>query len=282
MLNPTDVPTPGGGWWGEGDEKIFVDGDVAPSTYGTGSEDYYNYAWSIPDIFGFAYCGQPRNDGPGNRGFVTNHRWHILDSLPFRERLAFYMELWPHRRVPGYSYARLSYYYARPGAIDDHLPITPEDVRPLEMPQWRPLAEGGARGSVFIEAEEVVPAGTNPQAGTVSTGSLYSGGRMLQWSPGGPGEALSFPFTVPADGRYVAGVCALLSGDSGRVRLWVDNRSSDEEATLADLAAPSRRMLRRIEGHPLDLAAGGHTLHVEFLGEPGQIVGIDFLWVQRR
>ena len=83
LMNPNPVPTPYGNWWGEGDEKIFVDNEPRPSTFGTGSEDYYNYAWSSPDIFIFPYCAQPRNDGPANRGFVTNNRWHVLDALPF-------------------------------------------------------------------------------------------------------------------------------------------------------------------------------------------------------
>lgn len=33
-------------WWGEGDEKLFVDGEKFPSTFGTGSEDYVGYAWA--------------------------------------------------------------------------------------------------------------------------------------------------------------------------------------------------------------------------------------------
>ncbi|MEL7266629.1 MAG: DUF2961 domain-containing protein, partial [Planctomycetota bacterium] len=38
-------------WWGEGDEKIFVDGEVFPSHFGTGTEDYYGYAWCRPETF---------------------------------------------------------------------------------------------------------------------------------------------------------------------------------------------------------------------------------------
>lgn len=282
MLNPTDVPTPGGGWWGEGDEKVFVDGDVGPSTYGTGSEDYYNYAWSIPDIFGWAYCGQPRNDGPGNRGFVTNHRWHVLDSLPFAEGIAFYMELWPHRLVPGYSYARVGYHYGRPGIADDHVRITGEDVRALELPAWRARAEGGARNSVFTEAEEALEDGL--VAGTVGVleGNLYSGGRGLRWSPAAVGDEIALEFVVERAGVYAVDLCALKSGDSGRLRLWVDDRSGDEEARVVDLASPGRRVLRRIGTGPGELGAGEHTLHVRFLGEPGSTVGIDFLWVQAR
>jgi hypothetical protein len=40
LLNPTSVPSSWGNWWGEGDEKIFVDNDETPSIFGTGSEDY--------------------------------------------------------------------------------------------------------------------------------------------------------------------------------------------------------------------------------------------------
>ena len=36
------VWNPRGSWWGEGDEKFFVDGEKFPSTFGTGSEDYFS------------------------------------------------------------------------------------------------------------------------------------------------------------------------------------------------------------------------------------------------
>ena len=38
-------------WWGEGDEKIYVDGERFPSHFGTGTEDYYGYAWCRPEKF---------------------------------------------------------------------------------------------------------------------------------------------------------------------------------------------------------------------------------------
>ena len=45
------VWNPLGGWWGEGDEKFFVDGEKFPSTFGTGSEDYFGYAWCGASFF---------------------------------------------------------------------------------------------------------------------------------------------------------------------------------------------------------------------------------------
>jgi len=72
IMNPASVPSSWGNWWGEGDEKIFVDEDKIPSTFGTGSEYYFNYAWSSSEIFTLPFCGQPGNNGPTNRGFVSN------------------------------------------------------------------------------------------------------------------------------------------------------------------------------------------------------------------
>jgi hypothetical protein len=37
LMNPTSVPSSAGNWWGEGDEKIFVDNQLKPIFVGTGS-----------------------------------------------------------------------------------------------------------------------------------------------------------------------------------------------------------------------------------------------------
>ena len=51
-----------GGWWGEGDEKIYIDGSDFPDHFGTGTEDYYGYAWGHPEIFYHPFVGQPIGD----------------------------------------------------------------------------------------------------------------------------------------------------------------------------------------------------------------------------
>ncbi len=61
-----------GPWWGEGDEKFFVDGEKMPSWFGTGSEDYFGFSWGTPGYFSQAYHTQvlapPGNlYAPGNR-----------------------------------------------------------------------------------------------------------------------------------------------------------------------------------------------------------------------
>ena len=38
------------GWWGEGDDMFFIDGENSRATInGTGMEDYFNNAWDVPE-----------------------------------------------------------------------------------------------------------------------------------------------------------------------------------------------------------------------------------------
>ncbi|HKU27156.1 MAG TPA: glycoside hydrolase family 172 protein, partial [Candidatus Sulfotelmatobacter sp.] len=48
------------GWWGEGDDMFFVDGEKIPSINGTGSEDYFLGAWDFGGHpFSYALFGAP-------------------------------------------------------------------------------------------------------------------------------------------------------------------------------------------------------------------------------
>ncbi|GMU20940.1 MAG: hypothetical protein AMXMBFR13_10360 [Phycisphaerae bacterium] len=288
LLNPAPVPTPNGNWWGEGDEKIFVDDDVQPSTFGTGSEDYFNYAWSSPDIFVFPYCGQPRNDGPANRGFVTNNRWHIIDDLPFKQRISFYMELYSHETVPNMSYARIGYHYARPGLMDDHVVITGEDVRHLELPpDWQPAARRGAGNSVFFQAEDLLLKEADPAVQTVAN-NLWSGGKMLAWKPEESGAQLALKLPIAQDGKYMIHLCVALTPDSGVAAVEVDGKAAGfgGDSGRLDLQVPHRTLSRVVSSRDLQLKAGEHKLTLRSEGGAGNgqpgMIGIDFVWIQKR
>ena len=287
LFNPNDVPTPYGSWWGEGDEKIFVDDDVRPSTFGTGSEDYYNYAWSIPDIFFWGYCGQPRNDGPGNRGFVTNFRWHVLDSLPFSERIAFYMELYTHMRTPGMSYARMAWHYARPGTVDDHLAISDADLLLPELELgWVPEAGWGARNSVFHEPEALVSFAHWDDI-EQREGGLYSAGELFVWDVHATGQKLIFLVPIEEAGEYSIDVCTARTGASGSFDMFLTYPGEDgepvrKELARADLYDPGRTILRRVSTPAQQLPAGQHELELIARTPRHGEIGIDFIWVQKK
>lgn len=87
-----------GGWWGEGDEKIYIDGSKFPDHFGTGTEDYYGYAWGgqyrIP--FNHPFIGQPIGNANYKKkgGTTVNSRVRVLDAIPFKQSLKFDMESW--------------------------------------------------------------------------------------------------------------------------------------------------------------------------------------------
>lgn len=287
LMNPNNVPSPGGNWWGEGDEKIFVDDDFRPSTFGTGSEDYYNYAWSSHDIWISPYCGQPRNDGPANRGFVTNQRWHVLDPLPFQSRLDFYMELYHHERTPGVAYARVGYHYALPGLMDDHVAITDEDVRHIELPaNWQPVSRGAAYNSKFYPPEELMIGSADSR--TVKD-NLYAGGELFVWEPKKEGQEIKFRIPIEEKWKYRVHLVWSLTPDSGTVSVWLDGKKlMGGDDAIVNLYKPHRSVLRQVTGELYELDKGEHTLTIRYEGpadgapDDANDIGIDFIWVQKR
>ena len=280
LLNPTSAPKSYGNWWGEGDEKIFVDQDTFPSFFGTGTEDYYNYSWSSPRIFSYPYCGQPRNDGPGNRGFVCNYRWHILDDIPFNERLSFYIELLHHGEVPGFAYGRMVYLYALPGLLDDHMSISPDDIREQSLSGWNPIAYKGSAGYRFYNAEEIISTSKNIH---VDEDILWAGGKLLVWHPSHQGVKINF--SVPKENkdeksRMVITFAHLPEG--GEVSVYVNGKITQFSGKdVLNLYEPYHKVLWNYTSQPLSLNQGNNEVTVEYVGEDkNKQVGIDFFWIK--
>ena len=109
---------PGSAWWGEGDEKIYVDGEVFPGWFGTGTEDYFGYAWSTVETFAHAFHAQTRAPRDGFGGLYSMNRFHILDPIPFTRSLRFDLEIW-HWSSTTLALDATLFWYARPGGQDD-------------------------------------------------------------------------------------------------------------------------------------------------------------------
>ena len=82
------------GWWGEGELKVYLDGDEDfPTICGTGTEDYFGGAWcfDIPGRgyveYSTPYLGMPQVIRPD--GFFQSqqrfglYRWHVPDPIHF-------------------------------------------------------------------------------------------------------------------------------------------------------------------------------------------------------
>jgi len=95
-------------WWGEGDEKFFIDGEKFPSTYGTGSEDYFGYAWGNPAFFQKAYHSQSMTTE--NMDHQTISRWHISDNVSFQTSFEGSIEKY-YSNECGTKYNAMVYWY---------------------------------------------------------------------------------------------------------------------------------------------------------------------------
>lgn len=76
------------GWWGEGDDMFFVDGEKLPSINGTGSEDYFLGAWDFGGHpFSYGLFGAPvvGAELAGSRSSV--YRFHLDSPIPFTKSL---------------------------------------------------------------------------------------------------------------------------------------------------------------------------------------------------
>ncbi len=76
-------PAYGTSWWGEGEVKMYLDGDGPyPTINGTGAEDYIGSAWGL-GAFTHQFQGAPvAIDSTGQFCF---YRWHIPDAIYFNK-----------------------------------------------------------------------------------------------------------------------------------------------------------------------------------------------------
>jgi len=108
-------------WWGEGDEKFFVDGESFPSTFGTGSEDWVGYAWAAEPpfpMFDSAFAAQPFVELDAN-GHTSVSRFHIADDVTFTSSFKGFLEKYKDDVWGGTNacrYAATVYWYGESGS----------------------------------------------------------------------------------------------------------------------------------------------------------------------
>ena len=235
-------------WWGEGDEKIYIDGEDFPSHIGTGTEDYYGYAWCRPEVFNEPFIAQP--DGSGNfwPGYTVNMRFRSLDALPFTSQLRFDMEMW-HWVSTRINFAPATFFYLKPGGE-----ILPEpDI-------------DGAREKVALTRQDIISPwiingaieGENLTEIYRSSGSIsfqwsdrfgWSGDQQIWWREVDPGDELHLGFYSPEAGHREIVAALTTAPDYGVFEIRIND------------AAPLRFNAWNPEGVRVkELGMGNHNL----------------------
>jgi hypothetical protein len=79
------------GWYGEGDDFFFIDGEKEPSLRGTGTEDYFCDGWGFREQSGPFY-GTPLFQGYQAGDMTSAYRFHVPDPVAFTKSLRVEIE----------------------------------------------------------------------------------------------------------------------------------------------------------------------------------------------
>jgi Protein of unknown function (DUF2961) len=111
-------------WFGEGDDMIFIDGDMQPTINGTGTEDYYNGAWDFGGKeFAYMHNGAPYMVDPERiGGRCCLYRWHIESPITFEKSIRVTIEHGHANHRADNFYSTAYWYQAEPHAAFPALP----------------------------------------------------------------------------------------------------------------------------------------------------------------
>jgi hypothetical protein len=122
------------GWWGEGDEMFFIDGESRPSIQGTGAEDYFQGAGDFGGVpFSYALAGAPVVGAEVAGSRSSAYRFHVESPIPFAKSIRATIEH-GSANVRSDNFYSVGYWYqAEPHAAFPPLPPAKERIPRLQV-----------------------------------------------------------------------------------------------------------------------------------------------------
>ncbi len=257
-------------WFGEGDEKIYIDGETIPSIWGTGTEDYFLSAWGL-QIASTPYFGVPFFDYRTIEGHVSSYRWHLHDPIVFNTSIKVTLEHmgWmsedenPEYQATSWNereddYASVAFWYQTgiptfeeraPGADERRLPSLARITATAQV-----LMETGRHGEGKIMK---------------SAGRLYGEEVLVYRPPRQAGAWLEFPIKVRAQEPMRLVVDAVRARDGGRFQAFLDGVKIGRTLDFYAETSQSRKF-PLLDFWPVP---GTYTLRLECVGKSMQSSG---------
>jgi len=218
-----------GSWFGEADDRFYVDGEETPSIVGTGTEDYFNDAWNLR-LTSNLRVGTTICETKGDERRLTCYRWHIDDPVPFHrslkveiERRSFIAvtdpatgkaESYDFKYRPDYL-SSVAYWYQR-GIAEPQWPFAPVEERVLPEvwiePAW------------IVDQVRASP-GLQPRRASNRTCNLKV---FFTVRNDEPGSWVEFPVTLDQPGRYAISVFQNLFREYGVWRVILRGDASED------------------------------------------------------
>lgn len=265
-----------GGWWGEGDEAIFIDGGDTPQLHGTGTEDYFSNAWGYKESFCYPYYGAPlvkeREDGGS---WTSVYRWHVADPIRFRERVCVTLETVWEEGVRS-DVSSVAYWYQKePMSTREPLPgpdaMAPKRHGVLKLPPRMEL-------DATVLEEQFQRQGIVTQGTTSDHGKGYRHGGWLRVTL--EGEPVTVRVPVAGEGEYALSIRVVDHALESPVTFQLDGNEAVHVAAQGsaqrDVAYVDLGSARASDGAlALSIAAAGQigldALRVAPVGEAGAV-----------
>lgn len=250
-------------WWGEGDEKVYVDGEKFPSHIGTGTEDYYGYAWCRPETFtDHPFIAQPLGTGSFDPEYSVNTRMRALDGIPFAKSIQFDMELW-HWAKTKVNYAPVAFWYMVPGGQKP----TADDIAGAKEPVAMKRSDiYSDQVQLTLEGENMIP--VNLPNGKIEYQThfkeLWSEGMQIYWREIEKNNKADFEFGCVFPGQYDFAGIFTIAPDYGTFNIYINGQ---KVASNLNLYHP-KVDVKEISLGKVNLKSGKNTFTVELTAYP--------------
>ncbi len=128
----------GGGWYGEGDDMVFIDaidgaqgGQWPPACHGTGTEEIFGGGAGPNHPYGGPYTGFHMVESPDYAGKSAMYRWYLTDPIRFERFITWTIE---HGHDDNFAndYTSVAYWYQ----AEPHAPFPPLPEAAGRLPRY--------------------------------------------------------------------------------------------------------------------------------------------------
>ena len=277
------------GWWGEGDDRIKVDGESKPSLHGTGSEDYFSDAWGMRESQSLFY-GCPLQEEDFQAGSkATVYRFHIPDPVPFKKSIQVTIEH-GHANDREDFLSSVGYWYQTEPhqpfrsfpSVTERLPFAFEPPENFVLPQWREETAGTA--GTFVDPSGGLRLSAPRLASALSSYYNGAGARypVLRTDGATAGTRAEFRFPVEVRDLYTVELHFLKSPAAGDILISAGGAGSGGSAggALGRLDGYAKEaVLTSVVLKDLLLETGPNALAFEVAGKDARSAGYDMFFV---
>jgi hypothetical protein len=295
-----------GSWFGEADDRYYIDGERTPSLVGTGTEDYFTDGWNLR-LFTNPNAGVTICEPKGVDCRMTAYRWHLHAPVIFRkslrveiERRSFIDAVDPQTgRVTSHDFkyrpdffSSVAFWYQK-GVARPFCKLPPLEER-LNPEQWLEVKE-------LVDRIACSP-GLRP---VVVSNRTCQGKTMFSVPNDKVGAWLEVPFEIKEEGQYSLSVFQVLRSEYG---LWKVTLAGSGQTKVLDSALdfydpfvclkenwPESQVYGTVRESKLGvvrLVPGPHTLRFECVGanplsrvkqtgQPGYSLAMDAVSLRR-